>query len=178
MKRLALFPVLSILVVAACGGGSGTDSTSADESLSGTGCERAGGSCVALAPGACNGTVMSSSKYSCETGGRIGLECCMASASGSCSNSSDCTGALPRNEVRCKDGSFSGASWECLRLNGPGGFCSISYCEGHGGEGVSASPSGDSDGGPSGDTDSGSSGSVDSGSPEGEDGGAGSGDGG
>jgi hypothetical protein len=170
MKRLALFPVLSILVIAACGGGSGADSSSADESVGSNGCEKAGGSCVALAPGACSGTVMSSSKYSCETGGRIGLECCMSSPSGTCSNSSECSGALPRNEVKCEDGSFSGATWECLRLNGPGGFCSISYCEGHGGTAKNASPSGGEDGGSVTETDSGSA--------EGEDGGAGSGDGG
>jgi hypothetical protein len=178
MKRLALIPVLSILIVAACGGASGTDSSSSDESVGSSGCEKAGGSCVALAPGACSGTVMSSSKYSCETDGRIGLECCMSSASGSCKTSSECSGALPRNEVKCEDGSFSGAKWECLRLNGPGGFCSISYCEGHGGTATKASPSGSEDGGPVSDTDSGSSGSIDSGSAEGEDAGSGSGDGG
>jgi hypothetical protein len=142
MKRLALLPALCILVVAACSGSAADVSSSSDESVSKNGCEKAGGSCVALAPGACSGTVMSSSKYSCEKGGAIGLECCMPSASGSCQKSSDCSGALPRNEEQCADGTFSGAQWECLRLNGPGGFCSISYCEGHGGTGSKPSPGG------------------------------------
>jgi hypothetical protein len=139
MNRLALVPFLSIFVVIACGDGSGAESSSSSDSVKSNGCEKAGGSCVALAPGACTGTVMSSTKYSCEKGGAIGLECCMPSAPGSCSKSSDCSGALPRNEEKCADGSFSGAKWECLRLNGPGGFCSISYCEDHGGTGPSPS---------------------------------------
>jgi hypothetical protein len=142
MKRIGMFPALCFLVVAACGGQSTDAASTSNDSVSKNGCEKAGGSCVALAPGACSGTVMSSSKYSCEKGEAIGLECCMPSSNGSCQNSSECTGALPRNEEQCADGTFSGAQWECLRLNGPGGFCSISYCEGHGGTGTKPSPSG------------------------------------
>jgi hypothetical protein len=176
MKRLSLVPVLSILIVAACGGGSGSgnsSSTNDDSVEKGKGCENAGGSCVALAPGACSGTVMSEAKYSCETGGAIGLECCMPT--GGCQKSSDCHGALPRIEEKCSDGSFSGASWQCLRLNGPGGFCSVSFCEGKGGPTAGASgDGGDNDGGPasSSESDGGSSGMSDGGNtPEDEDGG-------
>lgn len=54
---------------------------------------------------------------------------------GSCHSKSECTGALPRNEVSCSDGTFSGASWECKSE-----ACTLIYCEGHGGTGSSSSP--------------------------------------
>ncbi len=47
---------------------------------------------------------------------------------GSCESADDCSGALPRNEVSCQDGSYSGASWACKSHK-----CAISYCADNGG---------------------------------------------
>jgi hypothetical protein len=49
-------------------------------------------------------------------------------ANGSCEQTSDCTGALPRSEIQCADGSFGGASWACTT-----GTCTIVYCANGGG---------------------------------------------
>jgi hypothetical protein len=50
------------------------------------------------------------------------------STEGSCDSADDCSGALPRNEVGCADGSFSGAEWACNSHK-----CAISYCADNGG---------------------------------------------
>jgi uncharacterized membrane protein YgcG len=45
---------------------------------------------------------------------------------GRCKSASQCTGALPRTEERCADGTFSGASWACKSDT-----CEVTFCQGH-----------------------------------------------
>jgi hypothetical protein len=71
---------------------------------------------------------------------------------GSCNSPSDCSGALPRNEIQCADGTFSGAQWDC-----DSNVCTISYCDNDGGPassgggGTGGSGGGDDAGADSGD---------------------------
>ena len=86
-------------------------------------CESAGGSCVALSPGSCDvGSVGDATQYSC--GGGLGVECCLPpAADNSCSEASDCSGALPDFCRVCSDGSESCAHWAC-----DSGTCQIESC--------------------------------------------------
>jgi hypothetical protein len=61
-------------------------------------------------------------------------------SSASCEQSSDCSGALPRNEIECADGSFGGASWTC-----DSGSCTIAYCANDGGPATSGGSDGGTD---------------------------------
>jgi hypothetical protein len=89
-------------------------------------CVDAGGSCVALVPGACdNGVIGDARQYSC--GGGLGVECCLpqpAPTGDPCSTASDCTGLLPQFCQVCSDGSTSCAHWTCLS-----GHCSMAVCK-------------------------------------------------
>ncbi len=86
-------------------------------------CESAGGSCVALSPGSCNeGSIGDATRYSC--GGGDGVECCLPAApSNSCSEASDCSGAVPDFCRVCSDGSEQCAHWACDT-----GTCQIESC--------------------------------------------------
>jgi hypothetical protein len=78
-------------------------------------CVQAGGECVGLAPGNCDGEVGDARKYSC--GGGLGIECCFPSstppAGPSCAHDSDCSGALPQFCKVCSDGTSQCAHWSC-----------------------------------------------------------------
>ncbi|HEY1557033.1 MAG TPA: hypothetical protein VGF94_19495 [Kofleriaceae bacterium] len=87
-------------------------------------CEAAGGSCVALSPGSCSGTVGDATQDSC--GGGLGVECCLPATAEaqSCDVDSDCSGALPRYCRSCSDGTEDCAHWSCAANS-----CAIVTCE-------------------------------------------------
>jgi hypothetical protein len=88
-------------------------------------CVEAGGSCVALAPGSCDGEVGDARQYSC--GGGLGVECCFPSSSApsgpACAQDSDCSGILPDFCRVCSDNSTSCAHWSCEQNH-----CVIATC--------------------------------------------------
>jgi hypothetical protein len=172
MKLQATVLFLGTAILAACSGSSGSpaDSTS-DDSVN---CSTAKfQSCNT--PSDCEGSLRSGETWGCTNDTPLSAcnfaePVCVAikgsgPTSSGCHSASQCTGALPRNEERCPDGTFSGASWACRSE-----ACVISYCEGHnaspsgpGGEADSGAPTGDGGGG---------TGDVDSGGGTGDGGGA------
>jgi hypothetical protein len=88
-------------------------------------CEAAGGSCVALYPGACNtGNIGDARKYSCGAG--LGIECCLPppASQPECVTANDCPGFLPQFCKVCSDGTSQCAHWTC-----DAGKCAVATCQ-------------------------------------------------
>jgi hypothetical protein len=131
MKLQASVLLFATAILAACSGSAGSQSSTSDESVN---CATAKFQ-ACNTPSDCKGSLREGSTWGCTNDTPLAAcnyaePVCVAvsgsSSSGSCKSASECSGALPRNEEQCADGTFSGASWECRSDS-----CVISYCKGH-----------------------------------------------